>query len=222
MKLSDQFKEIISADGATERLAHEFLKQYPYVLIHLFCHSWNFYYSFPEFRLGTDHRADFLVLSADSGAWHAQLIELEGPHDKVYNKDLTPSRKLNWAVRQTMDWDEFTRAHRQSLLHEIAKLVRPLGVISQNNLMATGARADVEILHPKTYVHFYYHVIIGNSKSFSEPERQAHARFSGPNNVVTYDRVYKMLVELESRPKTLEQQVELMTTAGSPAYYPRR
>jgi len=218
MKVSEQFRLIALADGAKERDVHTFLKDYPYVLIHLFNHSWNFYYAFSEFQLGTDFRADFVILSADSGAWHAEFIELEGPHDKPYKKDLTPTPKLNWAIRQTNDWREFTTAYRQTLLHEIAKLLRPLEVISQNNLMTKGVKADIEILHPETYVHFDYHVIIGNSKTFTDAERKAHARFSISDHVMTYDRVYNTMVELESRCSSLEDQKEFLSQKGCRAY----
>lgn len=214
MKLSEQFGSIALGEGATERDVHAFLKRYPYVLIHLFNKSWNLYKIFPEFRLASDFRADFVIISADSGSWHARFIELEGPHDSPYTRSGIPTQKLNWAIHQTNDWRDFTRTNKANLVHEFAKLIKPLGRPAQNNLMGRGVPADVEIEHPKTYIHFDYHVVIGNSRNFTEAQRNAHAHYSGLNGVVTYDRVYNTMCELELRCDTLERQKESLSNTG--------
>jgi hypothetical protein len=212
--ISEQFREIAFTENATEQQVHSFLKKYPYVLIQLVNRSWNYFQLFSEFRMGSDFRADFLVLSADSGMWHARFIELEGPHDRVYTKERLPTRKLNWAIRQTDDWRRFANEYRQALAHELAKLVRTRNSHAQNKLMGKGVKADVELEHPQTYIEFYYHVVIGNSESFSDEERTAHARYSHSDNVMTYDRLWKTMVELETRYSTFEEQAESLSSAG--------
>lgn len=213
MRVSEQFKSVALREDATERDAHAFLKRYPYVLIHLFNKSWNLYKIFPEFRMGTDFRADFVIISADSGAWHGRFVELEGPNDRLYTNAGTPRKKLSWAIRQTNDWRDFTWAHKASLMREFAKLIKPLGRPAQNNLMAHGVPADVELEHPNTYIDFDYYVVIGNSQRFSDSDRKTHTHWSS-DGVVTYDRVYRTIQELESRCDTLKRQREFLANSG--------
>jgi len=214
MKLSDQFKKIALNEDATERKASAFLKKYPYVIIQLFNRSWNFYRIFPEFRMGSDFRADFVIISADSGAWHGQFVELEGPNDSPYTKSGAPSTKLNLAIQQTKDWQDFIYAQKANLMHEFAKLIKPLKSPAQNNLMGHGVLADVELEHPNTLIDFDYYVIIGNSQNFTDSDRKAHKHYSTGDGVVTYDRVYKTICELESRFDTFNLQCKFLSNKG--------
>jgi len=78
LTLSAEFKKILDDPAATERDAQRFLKSFPMLMVRLFNVSWNYYLAVPEFSLGTDFRADFLILSADSCCWHTVFVELEG------------------------------------------------------------------------------------------------------------------------------------------------
>lgn len=215
MKVSDEFNEIISRVNATERDVHRFLKKYPYVLIHLCNNSWNFYHIFSEYRLGTDFRADFVIISADSGRWHGHFIELKGPNDAVYTKEGQPGKKLGGAIGQTHDWRNYVDAHRVVLKHEFAKLIRPLKKPAQNNLMFNKTTADIELAHPNTSIHFDYHIVVGNSQKFTESDKKAHRDWSVDKNVLTYDRVYKAMLDIESRYSTLQEQRAALSSKGN-------
>ena len=212
--VSEQFRQMALSEGATERAVHSFLKKYPFALIRLVNLSWNFHCLISEFRLGNDFRADFLVLSADSGSWHAHFIELEGPHDNPYRNDLTASPKLNWAFRQTDDWREFATQHRTALQHEFAKQLRPFKAAAQNALLGKGTHAHIEIEHPSVFIDFDYHLVIGNSSSFTDEERAAHKRFSSWRMVMTYDRIYESMKEVESWHKSLAEQRKTLSSRG--------
>ena len=214
MSLSEEFRSIVLSSKATERAAHAFLKRYPYVLIHLFNKSWNFYKIFSEFRLGTDFRADFVVISANSGYWDVHFIELEGPHDSPYTQSSTPSRKLNWALdKQMIGWTLRMNIVIISRI-ELAKAVKPLRAPAQNHLREHNTTADIEIGHSKTSKHFEYHVIIGNSRRFTEAHRKAHRRHSHWHGVLTYDRVYNAMCDLEARYNSFEDQVKVLSSTG--------
>ena len=214
MQVSDQFEQILEQENSTEREVHAFLKQFPYVLIHLFNKSWNFYHIFPEFRLGTDFRADFAVVSANSGRWEVILIELEGPRDSLYTKQGLPNRKLNWAIRQTNDWRDFVSEQKDCLRREVAKLVEPFNTYSHNNMMGKGGvPGHVELLHPETYISYDYCVVIGNSRFFSDSDRKAHKQ-NRDRTVATYDRVLNAMRDLESRNDTIEQRVKFLSKPG--------
>ncbi|MCH8968381.1 MAG: DUF4263 domain-containing protein [Planctomycetes bacterium] len=200
MKLSQTFKQLIDDPSSTERDVHRFLKRYPMLMVRLFNVSWNYYLCIPEFPLGNDYRADFLVLSADSGCWHAVFVELEGPNDVIYLKDGTPSKKLRGAQKQVEDWDKFCSNRAEEVKQQIARVLKPRGRCAQNRLMGCNGLARDEILHPDVFLHRQYKVVIGRRSSFQdEPTHHMPSPGAGYSpRVSTYDRVYDCLHSLES------------------------
>jgi hypothetical protein len=169
------------------------------LMVRLFNVSWNYYLVASEFRFGNDHRADFLVLSADSGRWHAVFIELEGPNDIIYLKDGLPSKKLRAAQKQVTDWEKFCRSRTDHVKQEIAKLLKPRKVRAQNRLMGQGGFSHDEILLPDVFLHDQYKIVIGRRKSFAdEPINHMPAPGHGYHpQVSSYDRIYDCLVDHE-------------------------
>lgn len=197
--LSAQFAAILDDPTSTERDVHAFLKRYPLLMVHLFNVSWNWYGVIPEFSLGTKYRADFVVVSADSGSWHAVFIELEGPHDQIYLGDGAPAKKLRAAQKQVSDWKKYVEAHKGTVKQEIAKWLRPKNVVSQNKLMGKGGRAHDEILLPDVFLWDKYKIMLGRRTSFAA-EREHHMPAPGAGytpQVSTYDRVIDYLVQVE-------------------------
>lgn len=199
MDLSRQFKDILDNPDATERDAHAFLKLYPMLMVRLFNVSWNYYLAIPEFSLGTDYRADFLILSADSGRWHAVFVELKGPNDTIYLKDGSPSKKLRAAQKQIDDWRKFCRAYTDEVKREIAKELKSRRIRAQNLLMSHGGYAHDEIVHPNCYLHEQYKIVIGRRSSFAdEPSKHMPAPGHGYSpQISTYDRILGCLVDAE-------------------------
>lgn len=194
--IADNFAAIIENPDSTERDAHRFLKEYPAVLYMLFGRSGNFWHIKPEFRFGTDFRADFAIISAHSGDWNVTFLELESPLDKVYTKERTPTKMLNLAIRQTTDWEEYTRKYVDRVKDEVSKVIRPLDVEAQNELKGRGeASAHDEILNPSTGLSAHSYVIIGNSDRFNDLQRHAHRQHS--NTVATYKRIENSIRETE-------------------------
>ncbi|MBN1342839.1 MAG: DUF4263 domain-containing protein [Phycisphaerae bacterium] len=210
-KLSQRFRELIDDPKATERDVHSFLKAYPMIMIQLFNVSWNYYLAIPEFELGTDFRADFLVLSADSGAWHAVFVELKGPNDRIYLKDGSPSKKLRDAEKQIADWQKFCRARTDEVKHGLAKALKPRCVSAQNLLMGRGGYAHEEIELPGCFFHEQYKIVIGRRSSFAdEPSTHALAPgFGYGPQVSTYDRVLDFLVDHEQN-RYIRQREDLL------------
>lgn len=58
----------------------------------------------PQFRLGSEFVADFIIGEKHSFGHEWQLVELECPTKKMFNKSGTPSATLNHAIRQIEDW----------------------------------------------------------------------------------------------------------------------
>ena len=200
MKLSKQFKQILDDEKSTETDAMRFIKSYPMLMVRLFNVSWNYYRVFPEFQLGTEYRADFMVLSADSGSWHSVFIELEGPNDQIYLKKGGPAKKLRAAQLQISDWQKYVRAHGDTVKQEIARRLKKRRVIAQNKLMGKGGWAHDEILLPDVFVWDSYKIMLGQRKSFDdEPELHMPAPGAGYSpQISTYDRVHDLLVKMEA------------------------
>lgn len=210
---SELFRALLDDSSVTERQIHLFLKKYPYVLIHLFNDAWNFYHIWSEFKLGTDFRADFAILNAHSGGWNVHFIELEGPNDKPYTNDGLPTRKLNWAIRQTNDWRDFVSRNKSGLVSEFSKLVKPLRAIAQNNLMGK-TTADVELEHPRTWIDFDYHVVIGRSTHFNERQLEGHRHYHHSHGAISYDRVFCAMQDFESRFEGLTDKHKALSRIG--------
>ena len=168
-------------------------------MVRLFNVSWNYYLAVPEFQLGTDHRADFLILSADSGRWHAVFVELEGPNDRIYLKNGLPSKQLRAAQKQLDDWQRFVCGRTDQIKQEIAKVLKPRLICAQNRLMSCGGYAHDEIVHPDVFLHHQYKIVIGRRSSFvNEPTHHMPAPGCGYSwQVSTYDRIYDFLADQE-------------------------
>jgi hypothetical protein len=58
----------------------------------------------PKKRLGSEHVPDFLVGERCSSGVDWYALELESPHQKMFNKNGDPSHALTHAIRQIQDW----------------------------------------------------------------------------------------------------------------------
>ena len=208
MKLSTQFQSLLDEPSSTETDAMRFIKQYPMLMVKLFNVSWNYYRVFTEFPLGTDYRADFMVLSADSGSWHAVFIELEGPNDRIYLKNGEPAKKLRGAQKQIDDWKKYFKSHHDSIKHEISKRLEIRRVCAQNKLLGSEGWAHDEILHPDVFIWDSYKIMLGQRSSFKdEPTDHMPAPGQGYTPVVsTYDRVVDYLRSRENNPYTVNDE----------------
>jgi hypothetical protein len=102
--------EVLLNSSPNERAVQRFLKRYPYVIRDaLNAGAWNSVHLIPEFSFGGEYVADFLILSADSGAWHAVLIELESPTARLFTKNGNPSRALAKGLAQLEEWSIWLR-----------------------------------------------------------------------------------------------------------------
>jgi len=188
--LEQEIRRILATGG--ERKAHTFLKKYPLLVINAFSRAWNAKYCVPEFRIGTEFRSDFLILSADSVAWHASFVELESPSARLYLKDGTPSKTLRVAERQISDWRNWERINDHRMRQLFSKTLRENDSPAWCSHADRHQRGETEILDPNTFIHYYYHVVIGRRDLLSEDERrwraQQDAYWGGPE-IATYDRI---------------------------------
>lgn len=189
---TDILKVLDSSTG--ERAIHAFLKKHPLLVRNAFSQAWNANICVPEFPLGNDWRADFLLLSANSGMWYATLIELESPKSKLYLKDGTPSKILRVAQRQINDWKDWVRINETYLRQRFSIILRGAETPAQCSA-GKHKSGETEILDPNTVIAFRFHIVIGRRSSLSPDEQKRRAReseFWGGPEVATYDRLVDM------------------------------
>lgn len=109
---SDLFKEIVADwekllqdKSKLEKDYHKFINDNPY-----------FFFSGPQsggylviskLKLG-DYETDFVVVKEGySDGTVYELIEIQSPHTKLFNKNGVPSEQLNSALQQIRDWKRF-------------------------------------------------------------------------------------------------------------------
>jgi hypothetical protein len=95
----------------SEEQMQRFLERHPMVLIqHL--GGGHGRWVIPKKRLGAEFVPDFVIGDRDSGGYDWTLVELESPTAKMFTKSGLPSRSLNQALRQIMDWRAWLAANR--------------------------------------------------------------------------------------------------------------
>jgi len=178
-----------------EREIHEFLKKHPVLVENAFNCAWNFHICVPEFKLGADFRADFLILSAHSINWHAIFIELKDFKTKLYNINGTPTKSFQQAQKQIKNWKEWVRINEPYLRKSFSKILEkenapPIWPIQIENYTKGYSSGATEISDMKSYVAFYYHIVIGRSSTLSPEEREFRQKDTtwGGSEVATYDR----------------------------------
>jgi len=190
-KYEKELTELLdSAKG--ERQVHAYLKEHSDLIVRAFNQAWNAKHIVSEFKVGTDFRSDFLILSADSGSWHAIFIELESHSARLYAPDGRPSKALQVAQRQLAEWGAYAGRHEDVLRHQFSEILRPLNVGSQCSVAGTYGSAAEEIRDRHTVVHFHYHIVIGRSRNLSAEEqryRQQDYQCWGGMPIATYDRL---------------------------------
>ena len=87
--------------------------------------EWAFNYVIPQFRLGSDYRADFIVFAGQSNSYEITIVELKRPSASLYTKKSILSKELNTACMELYKYrkwinnniDEF----KKKLVYEIKK-----------------------------------------------------------------------------------------------------
>jgi hypothetical protein len=195
-----------------ERAVHNFLKKHQYLVTMAFNRAWNFYTCVPEFEFGSEYRSDFLILSAHSVHWHAIFIELKDYNIHLYNKSCLPTKSLRQAEKQIDDWREWKRVNEPYLRQRFSKILEqedapaiwPYSVPNFSQGYNSGAS---EIADMKSYVEFYYHIVIGRSSTLlpEEKKRRLEDKTWGGPEIATYDRLLTMARRVDENNLIIKQ-----------------
>jgi hypothetical protein len=187
-----------------ERALQPFLKKRPLLVRNaLNVWAWNYVEVIPEFKFGDQFRADFLILTADSGAWHAVFVEMKSHRVRPFTKEGLPSRALNIGLRQVDDWERWLTRHEQVFRDSVSRRFERKGVPAFCSRVDHHTMAATEILDPRTHVTFDFKILIGRRHHLSAKDQERRASFSGKEReIVTYDRIVGVARTLDSAGST--------------------
>lgn len=193
-----EFEKLLDS-SPDERDVQSFLDRYPWIVRNaLNTHAWNSVHVKSQFRLGGDHITDFLVLAADSGVWHAVLIELESPSSRPFTKRGSPSRALAGGLAQLDEWDLWIRNYEQLWRASLAELLRPRSVPSQTMGGSGHQFADTELLDPRTTIMKDYIVVVGRRSSYDSSAQQRRSQYGHRGQrIASYDRLLDVAKNLD-------------------------
>lgn len=110
--INEDFCELYHRQGTTERDILHFINHDPqaYHIIGSIFGAGGFRvghhdaYLFPEFRLGNDYRADYLLIGKGSGGYEFIFVELERPNGSVALKNGHLGQVIRGGENQIEDW----------------------------------------------------------------------------------------------------------------------
>jgi len=180
-----------------------FLKEHSLLIQNaLNVHAWNCVVCEPEFRLGSDYVADFIILSADSGSWHAVLIEVQDHQNKIYNQNGNMTQQLNEGHRQIHDWNIWINEHPVEFRQSISKLVS--SEPAQCSRVDVHTNAGAEIRDIKTVISTTFKILIGRREFLNQTNNKRRSEFRDANiEIVTFDRLLDKAKQLDENKQYL-------------------
>lgn len=194
MNIYQELEHLLKKSDVTERQVHSFLKSKLDLVVGVFATSWNYAEAFSEVPFGSDYRADFVVLCANSGYWTAHVIELKSPSVKLYDAKFEKSADLRLAERQIAQRLDWKRQNELRFRETLAGLVG-----DEDPAYCSSASVHVsarsELMDQRTVVHMKTHIVIGRSSSLTSEQREVRRQDEysrgqwGSPEMLTYDRI---------------------------------
>ncbi len=191
MTLLEQLLDAALNASRNEREIQPFLKKHILLVRNtLNVWAWNYVDVLAEFPLGADFKADFLIISADSGRWHTVFLELKSHRARLFTKRGVPSRELSLALRQLDDWERWVDRNEALVRDQLSKYFARRRVPAYCSRADRHVSAASEIRDPRTLVDFQFKVLMGRRSQLTddEQERRGSYRMKG-RDIVTYDRL---------------------------------
>lgn len=121
-----EFKELIDNINCLERDVLNFINNESYHLIgslvkHYYYFGHHSAYLFPEFKLGTQYIADYLVVGKNSDGYHFLLIELEGVYNQITIGSGDAGKAMRSGLSQIDDWSRWIEGNYSAFTQELKK-----------------------------------------------------------------------------------------------------
>jgi len=176
----EEFKKIVDT-SVTEKPLQEFLEKHPLLLLNA---GLKFFYPFgtrrcalfKKSRFAERYIVDFSFVHVDSTGANWFFIELERSDVDLFNKKGDPSKHLNHALRQILDWQAWIKDNRPYAQNILDRLQMSADIKKETNF--------------STDPNFV--IIIGRRKMLNEEtaRRRNELCNSHPRlKIITYDRL---------------------------------
>jgi len=133
--------------------------------------------------------ADFGIYIVNQGGCRVFLIEIERPSDKLFTKALTPAKKLQVALGQIHDWNEWLQTNRETFVRSSFKILKESPRFPKKRKNGSFIYCSPEHLEGSWagfggdhFCTFEYLILIGRWSKLSEREK---------NRLVYYNRSYE-------------------------------
>ena len=86
--------------------------------------EWAFNYVLPQFQLGSNYRADFIVITGQSNSYDVTIVELKRPSASLYTKEGIISRDLNIACTEVDNYRRWINDNREEFKRNLAQEIK--------------------------------------------------------------------------------------------------
>nr|WP_259547327.1 DUF4263 domain-containing protein [Heyndrickxia oleronia] len=166
MNICEEYKKFLDTDPNEQELLSFINNNEYYILIAALYKFYNFghhdAFLFKEFQIGTDFRADYILVGRGSGGYEFIFVELEHPSIKTFLKDsqdyAAPYRK---GINQVNDWRRYLEKNFNTLAPVFKKALKvndnlPSEFLENDSsrrhyIVIAGRRNHYEINQEKTY-----------------------------------------------------------------------
>ncbi len=175
-----------------ERGISKFLENRPQILYWTFCRSGGHCrFVFREFPLGSQYKADFVILNSYSGVWEVMFIELEPVDDMAFTKAGVPSKRMAGAIKQVDDWGAYFDMHKLQVRSELVRWAQSNDILKYDDSDPLSNMSGDYLADPASYLTDSYHIVIGRRDNISSESHKRKAMYKTKRNIeiMTYDRL---------------------------------
>ena len=190
-KINEDFNSLIHQPQTKETNVLHFINHTPaFHIIGAILQKANFgvghhgTYVFPEFRLGEQYRADYLIAACGAGGFEFVFVELESPNQKVVLKNGQIAKTLRDGCGQINDWKRWVENNFSALREFFEAEKNP--------------NEDL----PKEFIEFdssrMHYVVVGGLRSYYNEEayRNQREQTNGGVTILHYDNLYDYAEQL--------------------------
>lgn len=192
-QINDAFLSLISDSSCRERQILNYINHTPafhivaamvrsicFVYDHML--RWNEVYLFPEFPLGTDWIADYLIIVRSSGGYELIFVEFESPYGNITTSDGSLGNTFIKGLRQIDDWKMWLESNYSTL----------------ESYFEHHAKRDIVLpreFHRYDSSRIHFVVVAGRRKDFSDKTYRIAREYRNQHRtqLFHYDRLYNFI-----------------------------
>lgn len=154
--------------------------------------------------IGNSFVSDFAVFVYGQGGCKITLVEIEKPSDELFTKRLTPAKKLNNAIGQVTEWNEWITLNKQTFVRDSIDILKKAPLMTSPNIKGSFKTQDGEFLESgwnafhgfSEYCIISSLIIIGRWSQLNGEEKKRLIFLNNPQNspnrqIRTYDQVIR-------------------------------